>query len=46
MGMPALLKEGMSWKEVRLRALHATPVKLPPRPSRRHSAGAAGTAEG
>jgi phosphatidylinositol alpha-mannosyltransferase len=33
MGMPALLKEGMSWKEVRLRAMHATPVKLPPRPS-------------
>jgi phosphatidylinositol alpha-mannosyltransferase len=35
MGMPALLKEGMSWKEVRLRAMHATPVKLPPRPSSR-----------
>jgi phosphatidylinositol alpha-mannosyltransferase len=32
MGMPALLKEGMSWREVRLRAMHATPVKLPPRP--------------
>ena len=32
LGMPALLKEGMSWREVRLRALHATPVKLPPRP--------------
>jgi hypothetical protein len=31
MGMPALLKEGMSWREVRLRAIHATPVKLPPR---------------
>ena len=31
MGMPALLKEGMSWREVRLRAMHATPVKLPPR---------------
>jgi phosphatidylinositol alpha-mannosyltransferase len=29
MGMPALLKEGMSWREVRLRAMHATPVKLP-----------------
>jgi phosphatidylinositol alpha-mannosyltransferase len=28
MGMPALLKEGMSWREVRLRAMHATPVKL------------------
>jgi len=34
MGMPALLKEGMSWREVRLRALHATPVKLPPRPGK------------
>jgi phosphatidyl-myo-inositol alpha-mannosyltransferase len=33
MGMPALLKEGMSWREVRLRAMHATPVKLPARPS-------------
>jgi phosphatidylinositol alpha-mannosyltransferase len=32
LGMPALLKEGMSWREVRLRAMHATPVKLPPRP--------------
>jgi phosphatidylinositol alpha-mannosyltransferase len=31
MGMPALLKEGMSWREVRLRAMHATPVKLPAR---------------
>jgi phosphatidylinositol alpha-mannosyltransferase len=31
MGMPALLKEGMSWREVRLRALNAAPVKLPAR---------------
>jgi phosphatidylinositol alpha-mannosyltransferase len=29
MGTPALLKEGMSWREVRLRAMHAAPVKLP-----------------
>jgi phosphatidylinositol alpha-mannosyltransferase len=35
MGGPALLKEGMSWREVRLRAMHSTPVKLPPRPARR-----------
>jgi phosphatidylinositol alpha-mannosyltransferase len=35
LGMPALLKEGMSWREVRLRAMHATPVKLPARPSRK-----------
>jgi phosphatidyl-myo-inositol alpha-mannosyltransferase len=38
MGMPALLKEGMSWREVRLRAMHTTPVKLPPRPSSRTTA--------
>jgi hypothetical protein len=24
----------MSWREVRLRAMHATPVKLPARPQR------------
>jgi phosphatidylinositol alpha-mannosyltransferase len=34
MGMPALLKEGMSWREVRMRAMHAAPIKLPPRPER------------
>ena len=28
MGLPALLNEGLSWREVRLRALHAAPVKL------------------
>jgi phosphatidylinositol alpha-mannosyltransferase len=35
MGMPALVKEGMSWREVRLRAMHAAPVKLPARTSSR-----------
>ncbi|MHB1837691.1 MAG: lysylphosphatidylglycerol synthase transmembrane domain-containing protein, partial [Solirubrobacteraceae bacterium] len=40
MGAPALLKEGMSWREVRLRALNAAPVKLPARPRRAPSAGA------
>jgi phosphatidylinositol alpha-mannosyltransferase len=34
MGAPALLKEGMSWREVRFRAMNATPVKLPARPQR------------
>ena len=34
MGMPALLKEGMSWREVRLRAMQSAPVKLPARPTR------------
>jgi phosphatidylinositol alpha-mannosyltransferase len=35
MGMPALVKEGLSWREVRLRALHSTPVSLsaPPQPA-------------
>jgi phosphatidylinositol alpha-mannosyltransferase len=37
MGAPALLKEGMSWREVRMRAMHATPVKLPERPRRSSS---------
>jgi phosphatidylinositol alpha-mannosyltransferase len=39
MGGPALLKEGMSWREVRLRAMNATPVKLPARSSPRHGDG-------
>jgi phosphatidylinositol alpha-mannosyltransferase len=34
MGMPALLREGMSWREVKLRTMHAAPVKLPARPAR------------
>jgi phosphatidylinositol alpha-mannosyltransferase len=34
MGMPALLKEGLSWRDVRLRAMHSTPVRLPERPRR------------
>ena len=28
MGMPALLREGMTWRDLRLRALHAAPVEL------------------
>ena len=31
MGLPALLNEGLSWREVRLRTMHATPVRLPRR---------------
>jgi phosphatidylinositol alpha-mannosyltransferase len=46
MGMPALLKEGMSWREIRMRAMHATPVKLPPRPSSRERSGGPARAEG
>ena len=29
LGAPALVKEGVSWREVRLRALHTAPVRLP-----------------
>ena len=32
MGGPALLKEGLSWRDVRMRALHASPVKMAARP--------------
>jgi phosphatidylinositol alpha-mannosyltransferase len=34
MGVPALLNEGLSWREVRLRTMHAAPVKLAPLPPR------------
>jgi phosphatidyl-myo-inositol alpha-mannosyltransferase len=44
MGAPALVKEGMSWRDVRLRALHASPVKLDPLPTPAH-AGERATAE-
>ncbi len=33
MGGPALVKEGLSWKDVRLRAMHTAPVRLPPLPA-------------
>jgi phosphatidyl-myo-inositol alpha-mannosyltransferase len=32
MGAPALVKEGLSWRDVRLRALHTSPVSLGPVP--------------
>ena len=34
MGVPALLNEGLSWREVRRRTLYASPVKLGPLPDR------------
>jgi phosphatidylinositol alpha-mannosyltransferase len=37
MGAPALVKEGLSWREVRLRALHTAPVSLSPRRAARES---------
>jgi phosphatidylinositol alpha-mannosyltransferase len=33
MGAPALVKEGMSWRDVRMRAMHTAPVELEPLPS-------------
>lgn len=38
MGGPALLKEGLSWKDVRLRAMQTAPVTLHPRERRGASA--------
>jgi phosphatidylinositol alpha-mannosyltransferase len=32
MGAPALVREGLSWRDVRLRAMHASPVTLEPLP--------------
>jgi phosphatidylinositol alpha-mannosyltransferase len=37
LGMPALVREGMSWKDLRLRAIHSSPVELTV-PHRRHEA--------
>jgi phosphatidylinositol alpha-mannosyltransferase len=42
MGLPALAKEGISWKELRVRTLHATPVKLDPSPAPMRAGGGAG----
>ena len=36
MGLPALVNEGLSWKDVRLRTMHATPVRLPALPESRY----------
>ena len=33
MGLPALVNEGLSWREVRLRTIHAAPVRLPALPA-------------
>jgi phosphatidylinositol alpha-mannosyltransferase len=36
--MPALVKEGVSWREVRLRALHTAPVELSALPKKKRAA--------
>jgi phosphatidylinositol alpha-mannosyltransferase len=46
MGLPALVNEGLSWREVRLRTMHATPVKLPPLPEPVAGVAAVGAASG
>ena len=38
MGMPALVREGMTWRDLRLRALHAAPVELASASRRRREA--------
>ncbi len=38
MGVPALLNEGLSWRDVRLRTMHAAPVTLGPLPAERANA--------
>ncbi|MCW3038565.1 MAG: glycosyltransferase [Solirubrobacterales bacterium] len=38
MGTPALLREGLTWKDVRLRAMHVSPVELAPLPAARRQA--------
>ncbi|MCK9249665.1 MAG: flippase-like domain-containing protein [Solirubrobacteraceae bacterium] len=30
LGMPAMLGEGVTWRDIRMRAMHAAPVSLPP----------------
>jgi len=44
MGTPALVKEGLSWREVRLRAMHASPVELAPAQGFGRTSGASETA--
>jgi phosphatidylinositol alpha-mannosyltransferase len=44
MGLPALVNEGLSWREVRLRTMHATPVKLAPLPAAGSVGGVGGVA--
>jgi phosphatidylinositol alpha-mannosyltransferase len=41
MGLPALLREGLSWREVRLRTLHTAPVRLVVPESQRMARGSA-----
>jgi phosphatidylinositol alpha-mannosyltransferase len=33
LGLPALVREGLTWSDLRVQALSATPVRLDPHPS-------------
>jgi phosphatidylinositol alpha-mannosyltransferase len=46
MGVPALINEGLSWKDVRLRTMSGAPVKLSPLPAGARSSAAKGTPSG
>jgi phosphatidyl-myo-inositol alpha-mannosyltransferase len=46
MGLPALVNEGLSWREVRLRTMHAAPVTLGPLPSAATATGGPARAAG
>ncbi len=46
MGIPALITEGLSWKDVRLRTMSGAPVKLSPLPAGKRSGVAKGAASG
>jgi phosphatidylinositol alpha-mannosyltransferase len=45
MGLPALVNEGLSWKDVRLRTMHASPVTLGPLPGAPRGGAAAASGE-
>jgi phosphatidylinositol alpha-mannosyltransferase len=43
LGVPALVREGVTWKDMRLRALSAAPARLQPQPPHRRDAGGRAT---
>ena len=38
LGLPALVREGLTWSDLRVQALSSTPVRLKPEPAPRESA--------
>ena len=39
LGLPALVREGLTWSDLRVQALSASPVRLQPKPPPRGAAG-------